>query len=189
MPSYVVFPSIEKPHKLWLRTSRQMFHLSNSPLFESRVCTPAGHAHYWHTSSSGHNATLGLFARGKQSQNHLQDWERNHIKLLFLKEVISKILTVNSWSKTPNKTKLLYVQFNTKYDLLRLTKFSFPHLSQAFSGHHHFGNWNHMFIFPWNYFNCFNLCLCNLTSIRLNKTKWSGLIALCISHVIAAGFT
>lgn len=69
LPSYVVSTPIEKSH-----------HFSHSPLFESRICTPADHAHCWHTSSSGRNAPLDLFARGTQLQSHLQDWERDQIK-------------------------------------------------------------------------------------------------------------
>lgn len=48
----------------------------------------------------------------------------------------------------------------------------------------------HANFFTPNYFhNCCNLCPCSLTSIRTIGTKWCSLIALCISHVIAAGFT
>lgn len=113
-------PSIEKPQEVWLRTSRQMFHLSNSPLFEFHICTPAGHAHYWHTSSSGHNAPLGLFARGKQLQNHLQDWERNHIKQLFIKEMTD--ISAKPWTAKPQTrpcfSMYTSIQNKTYLDLL-----------------------------------------------------------------------
>ncbi len=62
--------------------------------------------------------------------------------------------------------------------------------SQDFLGHHDFGNLADMLIFTPDYFNnCCDLCPCSLTSIWTISTKWCSLIALCISHVIAAGFT
>lgn len=48
----------------------------NSPWFGSRICTPAGRAHCWRTSSSGRSAPLGSFAPGTQLQIHLEGLER-----------------------------------------------------------------------------------------------------------------
>lgn len=47
-----------------------------------------------------------------------------------------------------------------------------------------------LFFFTLNhFFNCCSVCLCSLPSIRMTRTKWCSLIALCISHGIAAGFS
>lgn len=50
----------------WEQAREEIYNLSDSPWFESRICTPADHVHCWHTSSSGRNAPLDLFALGTQ---------------------------------------------------------------------------------------------------------------------------
>lgn len=81
LPSHVVLTTTENHMSSVWEQAGEIFNVSDSPLFESRICTPADHAHCWRTSSSGHNAPLDLFAQGTQSQIHLRDWERDQIKL------------------------------------------------------------------------------------------------------------
>lgn len=53
------------------------FVFCNSPLFGSRICTPASRAHCWRTSSSGRSAPPGSFAPGTQLQIHLEGLDKN----------------------------------------------------------------------------------------------------------------
>lgn len=88
----------------FIKQAGKTFNPSDSPLFESHTCTPADHAHCWHTSSSGRSEPLGLFSPGTQLQNHLWGWDRDCMEMSVVTERVENYKSLGIEGGNNNRT-------------------------------------------------------------------------------------